>query len=174
MKKTTSDKQRRANGKNAQKSTGPKTDKGKRAVRYNAAKHSILSKEVLIRDGEGKESEDESNTLFADLSEELKPEGALERMLTEKVVICFWRLKRALRAEVGEIRKGQDAVFFRRFIDYWDPARADGEPESTSESDQFDRVHKAMIRMVHGLEKERDEFVKLGSDETDKRKIRDL
>ncbi len=128
MKKTISDKQRRANRKNAQKSTGPKTGKGKRAVRYNAAKHSILSKEVLIRDGEGKESEDEFNTLFAELSDELQPKGVLERILTERVVICVWRLKRVLRAEVGEIRKEQDAVFFRRFIDYWDPARADGGP----------------------------------------------
>lgn len=157
MKKTTSDKQRRANGKNAQKSTGPKTPRGKKAARFNALKHGFFSKEVLIRDGEGKESEDEFNTLFAELSDELQPKGVLERILTERAVICVWRLKRVLRAEVGEIRRGQDAVFFRSFIDYWDPTRADGDLESPTESGQFDRVLKSLRYIVHGLERDRDE-----------------
>ncbi len=43
-----SEKQVRANRQNAQKSTGPKTPEGKAAVRLNAAKHGLLSKETLL------------------------------------------------------------------------------------------------------------------------------
>jgi hypothetical protein len=44
----TSDKQVRANQRNALKSTGPKTPEGKDAVRHNALKHGLLSQEVLL------------------------------------------------------------------------------------------------------------------------------
>jgi hypothetical protein len=44
----TSDKQGAANRRNAQKSTGPKTPEGKAAVRLNAMKHGLLSKDVLL------------------------------------------------------------------------------------------------------------------------------
>ena len=44
----TSDKQGAANRRNALKSTGPKTPEGKAAVRLNAMKHGLLSKDVLL------------------------------------------------------------------------------------------------------------------------------
>ena len=120
-----------------------------------------MSKEVLIRTGDGQESEDEFNTLFAELSEELKPEGTLEYMCVERVAICYWRLKRALRAVVGEIRKEQDAVLFRRFIDDWDPTRADENVDSAKESGLFDRVYKSLKHIIDRLESDRDETVRL-------------
>ncbi len=44
----TSDKQLRANQRNALKSTGPRTPEGKAAIRRNALKHGLLSQEVLL------------------------------------------------------------------------------------------------------------------------------
>ena len=44
----TSDKQAKANRRNALKSTGPKTPEGKAAVRHNATKHGLLSQEVIL------------------------------------------------------------------------------------------------------------------------------
>ncbi len=44
----TSDKQIRANRRNALKSTGPKTPEGKTAVRMNARMHGLRSQEVLL------------------------------------------------------------------------------------------------------------------------------
>lgn len=44
----TSDKQAQANRRNALKSTGPKTPEGKAAVRHNATKHGLLSRETLL------------------------------------------------------------------------------------------------------------------------------
>ena len=44
----TSEKQAQANRRNALKSTGPKTPEGKAAVRLNANKHGLRSREVLL------------------------------------------------------------------------------------------------------------------------------
>jgi hypothetical protein len=43
-----SDKKAHANRRNALKSTGPKTPEGKAAVRLNALRHGLLSKEPLL------------------------------------------------------------------------------------------------------------------------------
>ncbi len=43
----TTDKKAEANRQNALKSSGPKTPEGKEAVRLNALKHGLLSKDVL-------------------------------------------------------------------------------------------------------------------------------
>jgi hypothetical protein len=45
-----------ANRRNALRSTGPKTARGKRAVAGNAIKHGFLAREVVITAGEGEES----------------------------------------------------------------------------------------------------------------------
>ena len=44
----TSEKKAEANRRNALKSTGPKTPEGKDAVRLNALKHGLLSRETLL------------------------------------------------------------------------------------------------------------------------------
>ena len=49
-------KQLAANRRNAQKSTGPKTPEGRAVSKMNALKHGILSKEVLVRGLNIKES----------------------------------------------------------------------------------------------------------------------
>ena len=92
-----SEKQDRANRQNAQKSTGPKTPQGKAAVRLNATKHGLLSKEALLP------GEDEST--FLELAErlraELRPEGELEALLVGRIVSAHWRLGRLGRVEAG-------------------------------------------------------------------------
>jgi hypothetical protein len=45
-----SDKQIRANRRNARKSTGPKTPEGKSVVSHNALKHGLLSQQILLPD----------------------------------------------------------------------------------------------------------------------------
>lgn len=107
-----------ASRKNALQSTGPKTLEGKNVVKWNALKHGLLSKEIIIKAGDGKESKAEFKVLLSELREDLQPEGILEEMLVEKIVICYWRLRRVLRCEIGEIRKELDSAswneLFRR------------------------------------------------------------
>jgi len=99
-----------ANRKNAKKSTGPRTARGKAASRFNALRHGVLAQQVVIPAAEGEESPAEFDALLARLCKDLNPQGALEEMLVEKVAVCYWRLGRVLRCEAGEIKKGLEAA----------------------------------------------------------------
>ena len=93
----TSDKKAQANRRNALKSTGPKTSEGKAAVRLNALKHGLLSREVLLP------GEDEAalTELGVRLRDELQPLGELETLLVDRIITAYWRLRRLGRVETG-------------------------------------------------------------------------
>ena len=93
----TSDKQIRANRRNALKSTGPKTPEGKAAVRLNATRHGLRSQEVLLP-GEDEEALEE---LDENLRAELQPVGELENLLVDGIIAAHWRLRRLRRVEAG-------------------------------------------------------------------------
>jgi len=92
-----SDKQIRANRRNARKSTGPKTPEGKAAVSLNPLKHGLLSQQTLLP------NEDEASLmqLSARLHSQLQPVGELEGLLVERIVAAAWRLRRVLAVETG-------------------------------------------------------------------------
>ncbi len=93
----TSEKQAKANRQNALNSTGPKTSEGKAVVRYNATKHGLLSREVLLPG----EDEEALKQLDEALRAELQPVGALENLLVDRMVAAHWRLRRLGRVEAG-------------------------------------------------------------------------
>jgi hypothetical protein len=93
-----------ANRRNAQLSTGPRTEDGRSRSRRNALKHGILASALLITEGEGAEDPAEFNELLDALNRDLMPVGTIEEMLTEKIAVCWWRQKRALRCEAGAVR----------------------------------------------------------------------
>lgn len=97
-----------ANRANAQKSTGPRTPKGKAWVKRNALRHGIFASEVLIRTGEGAEEAAAFAALLSALRVDLAPSGALEELLVEKLAVIVWRWRRLLRYEVGAIRRWAD------------------------------------------------------------------
>jgi len=86
--------QTKANRKNAQKSTGPKTDEGKAAVSQNAVKHGLFAQSVIYGENEG-DYEAFHSKMFA----EIDPVGAVELMLAERAVNLAWRLRRAERMQ---------------------------------------------------------------------------
>ena len=94
-----------ANRRNAQLSTGPRTEEGKSRSRHNALKHGILGSAVLITSGEGAEDPAEFDELLSALRRDLAPVGRLEEMMVEKIAVCWWRQKRSLRCETGLIRR---------------------------------------------------------------------
>jgi len=106
--KTMSLKQLAANRRNALKSTGPRTTDGKAKSKLNALKHGILSREVVVRGLHIKESPRELAELRARFCDELQPVGPLEEMLVDQIVTAYWRLRRALTAETGEITLSVD------------------------------------------------------------------
>jgi hypothetical protein len=87
-------KQINANRKNAQKSTGPKTEEGKAAVSQNAVKHGLFS-DSLIRG----ENPDVYEAFHDEMLADLAPAGAVETMLAERVISLWWRLRRAERMQ---------------------------------------------------------------------------
>jgi hypothetical protein len=93
----TSEKQTRANRRNALKSTGPKTPEGKAAVRHNAVSHGLLSQDILLPG----EDEQALKELGENLRAELQPVGELENLLVERVIAAYWRLRRLGRVEAG-------------------------------------------------------------------------
>ena len=74
---------------------GVKTPEGKAISRYNAIKHGLLSKEVILAD----ENEADLIGLGKKLRSELVPENELELMLVDRITANIWRLRRAMRIE---------------------------------------------------------------------------
>ena len=80
--------------------------------RFNATKHGILSKDVLIRTGDGEENEEEFVELRARMWEDLAPVGALEEALVEHIINATWRKRRVIAYETALI--SQKAATVRR------------------------------------------------------------
>ncbi len=101
----TTEKQLEANRENA-KLGGVKTDEGKEISKYNALKHGILSKEVLL------EGEDENSLieLGKRIRGEIKPSGEIELILADRIISNIWRLRRFLEVErkVMELKREQE------------------------------------------------------------------
>lgn len=91
----TTEAKREANRRNALKSTGPRTPKGKSTVARNAVKHGLLSREVLLPD----ENRSAFRAMAANLCDTLQPEGAVELLLVERIAAATWRLRRVQKIE---------------------------------------------------------------------------
>jgi hypothetical protein len=89
-------------------------------VKFNALKHGLLAKSVILPIRSRSEKRSHFDALLAQLIDELKPVGILEDMLVEKIAVSYWRLRRALRAEAGEIC--DNIRNFRRYPYDADPA----------------------------------------------------
>ena len=80
-----------ANRLNAQKSTGPRTARGKAALARNALKHGLTAKTVVLFD--------ESKVAFERFHQaqalDFEPRTAGECALVEQIAILAWRLQRA-------------------------------------------------------------------------------
>ena len=107
----TTDKQIEANRRNAQKSTGPKTDSGRNTSSMNALRHGLTAQNVTFSDEEAVHFEEFRKGIIADLS----PQGALEKQLAERAVICWWRLNRVYSMEV-EITKEREKSASNPFV----------------------------------------------------------
>jgi hypothetical protein len=97
QRKMTSERQKAANRANARHSTGPKTSEGKAAIRLNALRHGLLTRDVALP-GEDAELFEE---LFNQVRAHLSPVGPIEEFLVDRVVNAMWRLRRLERAETA-------------------------------------------------------------------------
>jgi hypothetical protein len=95
-----------ANRRNAQLSTGPKTEAGKSWSRRNALKHGIFATDMLVYG----ESFSDYKQLLEALLDDFAPVGAFEESRVQTIAICCWRQKRVLRCEAGLIRGAADVA----------------------------------------------------------------
>ena len=87
------------NRRNAQKSTGPRTPEGKNRSRFNAVKHGMTAKTLVLPD-------EDANVLQIRLEtwiDDLQPQNEVEQFLVEQAVQSSWKLDRADRAEVARL-----------------------------------------------------------------------
>jgi hypothetical protein len=93
----TSIKQIEANRRNSLKSTGPKTDAGKRTARCNAVRHGLTAETVI---GALEDAEDYKG-FEAAITADYDAQSAVERELVLRLASLLWRLRRATTIETG-------------------------------------------------------------------------
>lgn len=76
------------------------------AVRFNAMRHGILSRHIVL----SHENAEEYHALLAALVEEHRPAGATEAHLVEELAGIMWRKRRVLQAEGASINQGLKGV----------------------------------------------------------------
>jgi hypothetical protein len=91
-----------ANIANAQKSSGPKTEKGKHRTRLNAYRHGLTGQICLLTADEHEAFEQHCTGI----RDSLQPVGALELNLAQSIAEDHWRLKRARAIETGIFAAG--------------------------------------------------------------------
>jgi hypothetical protein len=86
-----------ANRRNARKSTGPATEKGKQRSRCNAVRHGLTAKTVI---GALEDAED-YKAFEAAIIGDYDAQSAVERELVLRLASLLWRLRRATTIETG-------------------------------------------------------------------------
>ena len=109
----TSEKKTQANRRNASKSTGPRTARGKSRSRLNALKHGILASQAVITTTEGLERRKAFEELVSGLTLDFRPVGAFEQSMVQQIAACIWRQRRLLMFENRAAFQARDNRTFR-------------------------------------------------------------
>lgn len=139
-----SDRRIEANRRNASKSTGPKTAKGKQISRMNAMKHGLRARELLTPD----EEPSDFKSFCSDALRDLAPQGFMETELAEQIVSCCWRLRRCRRIEAELLGGGghvMDQIAHTPTQEFLDKLKKKDNIEDMSESETLMRIINARI-----------------------------
>jgi hypothetical protein len=93
----TSYRQIEANRRNALKSTGPKTERGKQASRCNAVRHGLTAETVITALEDAEDYKAFEAVVIADYD----AQSTVERELVLRLASILWRLRRATTMETG-------------------------------------------------------------------------
>lgn len=140
----------RANRRNAARSTGPRTARGKAASSKNATKHGLLSRDVVL----GDEDAGEFARFGREMRKALGPRGELERLLAARAIAAGWRLRRFERIEALMLEnarkdwRGQEVPLSSGFIGLCVNGDA---PSKLSRYEAG--VERAFLRSLHELQR---------------------
>ena len=101
------------NRRNAQRSTGPKSQAGKERSRFNALKHGCRAR-LPILPGEDPDAYQDRLDAWID---KFQPRDAVETYMVERAVHASWQLDRADRAEVAAMVEAADEQALQRARD---------------------------------------------------------
>jgi hypothetical protein len=93
-----------ANRRNAHRSTGPKTDEGKRESRRNALRHGLTAETVI----DGLEDSEDYRAFEAAVIADYDARTAVERELVLRLASLLWRLRRIISIETDLLRIQSD------------------------------------------------------------------
>jgi hypothetical protein len=100
----TSLKQIEANRRNALKSTGPKTEPGKRQSRRNAVRHGLTAETVV----DVSEDPEDYKSFEMAVASDFDVQTAVERELVLRLASLLWRLRRATAIDTGLLKIPSD------------------------------------------------------------------
>jgi hypothetical protein len=107
----TSFRQIEANRRNAQLSTGPATEEGKRRSRQNAVRHGLTAETVI----DALEDAEDYTAFEMAISADYDAQSAVERELVLRLASLLWRLRRATAIESGLFKiQARHLLDFRR------------------------------------------------------------
>jgi hypothetical protein len=120
-----------ANAANAQLSTGPRTEEGKRQSSQNARTHSLTAQHPVIPE----EDRAAFDQLRAQLHAETKPQGALQQIIFEELLHAAWNLRRVRAMEAELNASAPDALL------------ADAPPTNDGPAAKLDRLARHHTRL---------------------------
>jgi len=127
------------------KSTGPKTEIGKRRSSKNAIKSGIFSRATLIKG----ESRAEFESMRAKLRKGKQPGDEYEELILDMVASNMWRQCRQLIAEGAEIRRNSEFLEFDCSRKEQTEAEEIGQSLQAGKVDMFAREPVALISNIH-------------------------
>ncbi len=131
----TSLRQLEANRQNARRSTGPRTDEGKRQSRRNALRHGLTAETVI----EVLEDPEDYQAFEATIVADYDAHTAVERELVLRLASLLWRIRRATAIETDLLRIQAEILRERQYA-----CAADREGEQLSRNVVY-RVLRAAI-----------------------------
>jgi len=140
----TSQRQIEANRANALKSTGPRSEEGKRSSSRNAIKHGFFARDLVIPG----EDPQELSELKTSLLKRLNPRDALELTMVDQIVADLWKLRRVRKAERDLFIKADEGSRVPGQTNPTDPGILLARMLCTDQSDQnLDRLHRYERRL---------------------------
>jgi hypothetical protein len=139
-----------ANRENAQNSTGPRTEDGKRRSRRNALRHGLTAETVI----EGLEDSEDYRAFESTIIADYDARTAVERELVLRLASLLWRIRRATGIEIDLLRIQAEIIQERQQTSGGAPSLSRNAP-----SRSLLRLGYRMLRPV-GSDAEFDEGVK--------------
>src|SRR5262245_8123128 len=151
------EKQILANQRNAQHSTGPRTESGKRHSRRNAIRHGLTAETVI----DALEDPADYKAFARAIKSDYSPQTAIESLLVSRLASLLWRLRRAVIIESGLLNIQAEKIcdqsarlgstsehdvdrlsIFRTFLRPLDPESRSAQQKKATEDIKIDPVHQ--------------------------------